>query len=140
ATYRALLDRARRAREPALEAAALVRLGELEGRAFAEGHTDQLLEEAGDVAAAAGDQAMELEAVLAAAQVAAYRMELGRAELEGKVALRRARRLGRPELVARSLNLLGFVYQGQGRWKLVLQVARRAAAAYAALGEDLMRI
>jgi DNA-binding SARP family transcriptional activator len=140
ATYRALLDRARRAGESALEAAALVRLGEFEGRAFSEGHTDELLEEAGEVAAGAGDQAMELEAVLAAAQVAAYRMELVRAELEGKVALRRARRLHRPDLVARSLNLLGFVYQGQGRWKLTLQVARRAAAAYAALGEDLMRI
>jgi tetratricopeptide (TPR) repeat protein len=83
-TYRALLDRARQAGEPALEAAALVRLGELEGRAFAEGLPDQLLEEAGEVAAEAGDQAMELEAVLAVAQVAAYRMDLGRAEIEGK--------------------------------------------------------
>lgn len=140
ATYRALLDRARHAGEPGLEAAALVRLGELEGRTFAEGLSDQLLGQAGEVAAEAGDHAMELEAVLAAAQVAAYRMELGRAELEGKLALRRARRLRRPDLVARSLNLLGFVYQGQGRWKLSMQVARRAAAAYGSLGEDLMRI
>lgn len=140
ATYRTLLDRARQAGERALEAAALLRLGELEGRSFAEGVPDELLEEAGDVAADAGEPALELEATLAAAQVSAYRMELARAQVTATAALRRARRLRRPDLIARSLNLLGFVHQGQGRWKLSLEAASKAAAAYAALGEDLMRI
>jgi DNA-binding SARP family transcriptional activator/tetratricopeptide (TPR) repeat protein len=140
ATYRALLDRARRTRMTGLEAAALVRLGELEGRLLSRGRSDALLEEAGEAAAEAGDVAIELETALAAAQVMAYRMQLAHAQKEAHAALRRARRLERPPLVARGLNLLGFVHQMQGRMKLCVDVSRRAAAAYAVLGEDLMRI
>ena len=137
-TYRLLIERARRAGRAADEAAALVRLAELAGRDLAAAAPDELLEEAVTAAMEVGDPGVALEARLAEAQVDAYRGSLARARAGAEAAHRQARRIGRADLVARSLNLRAFASQGAGRWAEALSLARQAEVAYEALGERLM--
>ena len=139
-TYRMLAARARTWGRASDEAAALVRLAELAGRDLAAGPPVALFEEAAEAASESGDPVLALEADLTAAQVDAYRGELARARARAEAAHEVAGRIGRPELVARCLNLRAFVSQSAGNWHEALGLARAASAAYRALGDTVMRL
>ncbi len=137
-TYRRLADRSREAGRPSDEAAALVRLSELAGRDLAAVPPTELIAAAAEAADDAADEGLRLEAELAEAQVLAYRGSLARARSAVQAAQRRAARTERSDLVARCLNLAAFIAQAEGRWEVALPLARQAASAYRALGEQLM--
>jgi tetratricopeptide (TPR) repeat protein len=72
------------------------------------------------------------------AQVDVYRFEPASALLHGERALTIARQLGQQELVARSLNVLGYALMVAGRWEEAERSLEEAAHLFSALGNRAM--
>jgi DNA-binding SARP family transcriptional activator/predicted ATPase len=137
--YTALLERARVGGDGALAGRTLNRLATLAAQEFRGRERPlALLREARAAAEAAGDRLGLAETEWNLAQTAAYWMDLAAARRHGARALRLARALDRPDLVARALMGVAFA-ERYDRWAQSAANAERAAARYAALGNRALQ-
>jgi tetratricopeptide (TPR) repeat protein len=135
-TYEEMLSRARDARDPRLECAALNHLSILAAQRRSDiGRAAALLRESLGAAEASGDQAMLAETEWNLAQMAAMKRDPETALSHGERALDLAREAGLEELEARTLFVLGQAYRFAGRWEECVAHVSRAAALYRALDE-----
>ncbi|HZC18208.1 MAG TPA: AAA family ATPase, partial [Rubrobacteraceae bacterium] len=136
-TYEAMLDRAREAREPRLQWAALNRLAILAARwRFDTGRAEALIQESLGAAKSSGDRAMLAETEWNLSQMAAMKWDPQTALSHGERALDLARKAGLKELEARSLFVLAQAYRFAGRWEECVTSVSRAAALYETLGNE----
>ncbi len=140
ATYQELLAYARQTSAPALIVGALNRLATLtvqRGAAISEG--EALLAEAHALAEHHGDAVGVAETAWNLAQLGVYAGSPATTIEHGQRALRVARRIDQPELIARALNVLALGYYNYGSWEQMELAAAEAAAIYGALHDRAMK-
>ncbi len=139
AVYEALLGAARQANQPEAECAALNRLATLAAQSAMDFESALAhLREALSVAEQSGDTAGLVETEWNLAQIGYYMFDPN-ALPHGERALALARELGRPELLARSLNGLAWVKGDLAAdWPQAVAYAEEARALYISLGNRAM--
>lgn len=118
ATYRAMLEIARRIDNPKMECLALNRQAVLEGENLANLETAlKLLGEARQLAERSGDQTCLAETYWSLARVNYYCLRLEASLVYGRQAYSLAQELDEPELFVRVLNILSYTNKALGRWE-----------------------
>lgn len=141
AAYQALLTVARKLGRQDLECAALNRLATVATLDAVDINAAVvLLQQAHAIAKSGGDEVGLAETEWNLAQVRFYNIEMDRALVHGRAALDLARRLGLPELTARSLNVIAYALLGQCRWSEVEAHAVEACTLYQQLGNRAMEV
>jgi len=136
AAYEQALARARAASDPRLECVVLNRLANLAGiHNFQSDEVSKFLGQAVQVAGASGDTLGLAETEWTLAHYAFYGGQLAPAREHGRRALALAEQLSADELIARSLNVLGYVELGANDWAAAEAYAERARPLFAALGD-----
>lgn len=137
--YAALLARARVAGEAALAGAALTRLATLAAQHNRDVPTAQrLLHEAQEAAERSGDRALLAETTWGFALLASYVQDFDATHTHGTRALTLAREVGRQDVVARCLDVLGRACWFSGRLEEAIAYSGEGRVSYAALGDRIM--
>jgi predicted ATPase len=138
ALYERLVER--RDLPPATQIIALSRLAVVTAQAFELARTFQLLQRALVAAQQAGDADARAETEWSLAFSSYYAADFDTALIYGEGALQRARDLERPELIARSLNVLAYIQSARGEQGAAIALARESQALYARLGDRAMEL
>ncbi|HEX2914526.1 MAG TPA: AAA family ATPase [Chloroflexia bacterium] len=135
AVYQELLSHAREHRQPNLQSLALNRLATYHaqyGMKFDEAAS--LLTQAVKMAEESEDRVILAETEWNLAQLNFYSSKYAPALEHGRRALELARQVNAPEIVGRSLNVLGYITMTFGHWQECESFAAEAEALYARLG------
>lgn len=137
--YEALVARARAARDPTIECAALNRLANLAATDLLDFQLQaSLLGEALALAEAHGDSAGLAETEWNLSRLHLFRMDLEGAHTYAQRSLELASELRLDEQVARTLNWMALIEGVWGKWEDGQAHAERARVAYVALGDRVM--
>lgn len=137
--YAALLARARAAGEVAIAGAALNRLATLAAQHNRDVPAAQrLLQEALEAAERSGDRALLAETTWGFALLASYVQDFDATHTYGTRAVALAREVGRQDLIARCLDVLGRACWFSGRLEEAIAYSGEGRVSYAALGDRIM--
>lgn len=138
-TYRLMIDYALVIEAPAMQCMGLNRLATVYINGFKEPvQAIALLEQARIVAEHSDDQRGLAEAEANLSLAARFQQKTDLALHHGEQALTIARQLGHPQLLARCLNSLAYVYARLRQWDLVETYASEGCQLYAAAGNRIM--
>ncbi|MBN9391169.1 MAG: AAA family ATPase [Chloroflexi bacterium] len=139
ATYEELLDYGLKERQPKIECVALNRLATLEiHTTFNIGKARSLLQRALVLAGSGEDLELLAETEWNLGHLALYQLENEDGRLHGNNALTLARRIGKPDLIARSLNVLSYHEAGSAFCEAASAHGSEAGLLYALLGDKAM--
>lgn len=139
-TYRELLAHAQATEQAAAQAKALNRLAILALQDLDEGNGHALATQALERATAAQDEALIAETNWTVTQIFMYMGDNVNALAHGEQTLAQARVLNQPELLARTLNVLAYIYGGVGRVLRAVDAANESRDLFRALGNRAMEV
>lgn len=138
--YEELLEHARATQQSAPEAKALNRLAILAVQALDEGRARELATAALERATSACDDLLILETNWTLAQINMYGGDNANGLAYGQAALQHARALDQSEWIARSLNVLAYLYGGVGRVAEAIEAGTESQTRFAALDNRAMQV